>query len=649
MISKLLIANRGEIACRIIHSARSLGIRTVAVYSAADEQALHVELADEAVPIGPAPATQSYLRTDAILDAARATGADAIHPGYGFLSENPDFAEAVAATGLIFVGPSAQAIRAMGLKDHSKKLMEQAGVPVVQGYHGQENEPDFLAGEAQKIGYPVLIKARAGGGGKGMRLVECAADFAEALASCRREAEASFGDAHCLIEKFIQSPRHIEVQVFGDDHGNIVHLFERDCSLQRRHQKVIEEAPAPGMTPQLRAAMGAAAVAAARAVNYSGAGTVEFIVDGARFPKPDAFWFMEMNTRLQVEHPVTELVTGHDLVALQLSVAGGAPLPFAQDDLSLMGHAVEARLYAEDAATGFLPVTGPLTRLNFAKGAGIRIDTGVRQGDLVSPHYDPMIAKVIAHGPDRATAICRLKMALSDTRLAGTVTNRAFLVALLGEQDVRAGQVDTGLIGRNLAGLTKAPPLDDLATALAALALLRPDPTLALPGFRLWGAALQSVVLGAEPIEIFVSQDQDEAKITLPERVLTITQPSWHGERVNFQFDGRFTQADVLLEPQAVHVQLGSQTIVVPRTAPGKSQEVQRSGAIISPMPGLVSRVGVAAGDKVTKGAPLVSLEAMKMEHALTAPREGIVAEVRVAEGQQVAQGDLLLSLEPEH
>ncbi|MEO1720124.1 MAG: biotin carboxylase N-terminal domain-containing protein, partial [Pseudomonadota bacterium] len=407
MFKKILIANRGEIACRVVETARRLGVQTVAVYSEADANARHTAVADEAVCIGPAPVSESYLRGDAIIDVAKRTGAEAIHPGYGFLSENPEFVDQVTAAGLRFIGPSADAIRAMGLKDAAKALMETAGVPVVPGYHGDNQDPAFLAGEAERIGYPVLIKARAGGGGKGMRLVDNAADFSDALASAKREAAASFGDDAVLVEKYVSKPRHIEVQVFGDDHGNCVYLFERDCSLQRRHQKVIEEAPAPGMIADMRDAMGKAATDAARAINYSGAGTVEFIVDASDGLRADRFYFMEMNTRLQVEHPVTEAITGTDLVEWQLRVASGSPLPFTQDELSINGWAFEARLYAEDPANDFLPVTGPLRHLSFPPhdGSTVRIDTGVRQGDEITPHYDPMIAKIITHGPTRLSAL----------------------------------------------------------------------------------------------------------------------------------------------------------------------------------------------------------------------------------------------------
>ncbi|MEO0995149.1 MAG: biotin carboxylase N-terminal domain-containing protein, partial [Pseudomonadota bacterium] len=442
---RLLIANRGEIAARIARTARGLGIETVAVYSDADAGAVHVRSCDQAVRIGPAPVSESYLRADALLEAARATGADAIHPGYGFLSENPDFAEAVAAAGLAWVGPPATAIRAMGLKDEAKRRMEAAGVPVTPGYHGDTQDPAFLAERAAEIGYPVLIKASAGGGGKGMRLVETPDAFAEALARAQSEAASAFGNDRVLIEKFIQNPRHIEVQVFADSHGSTVHLFERDCSAQRRHQKVIEEAPAPGMTEALRAAMTGAAVRAAEAVGYVGAGTVEFIVDGSRMT-PDAFYFMEMNTRLQVEHPVTEAVTGTDLVAWQLAVASGAPLPLGQDQIRLSGHAVEARLYAEDPAHDFRPQTGRLTALRLSEA--VRVDTGVTEGDTVTPHYDPMIAKLIAHGPDREAAFARLGAALAESQLAGLTSNLGFLARLVADAEMRAGRLDTGLIAR---------------------------------------------------------------------------------------------------------------------------------------------------------------------------------------------------------
>ncbi len=467
MFHKILIANRGEIACRVIDTCRRMGVATVAVYSDADRAARHVEMADEAVHIGgPAPA-DSYLRGDVIIQAALDTGAQAIHPGYGFLSENPGFVDACQAAGIIFIGPSGDAIRAMGLKDAAKALMEKAGVPVVPGYHGANQDPEHLAGAADAIGYPVLIKAVAGGGGKGMRRVEAPKDFADALASAMGEARTAFGNADVLIEKYVEKPRHIEVQVFGDG-KTAVHLFERDCSLQRRHQKVIEEAPAPGMTAEMRAAMGKAAVRAAEAIGYSGAGTIEFIVDASDGLRADRFWFMEMNTRLQVEHPVTEAITGVDLVEWQLRVASGEPLPAAQDDLTITGHAFEARLYAEDVPAGFLPATGTLHHLAFPATA--RAETGVRKGDTISPWYDPMIAKVIVHGPTRAVALQQLSAALAGTEVAGTVTNLGFLGALARHKGFAAGDVDTGLIARDLEALVAVPDCPAAVKALAALA-----------------------------------------------------------------------------------------------------------------------------------------------------------------------------------
>ena len=466
MFRKILVANRGEIACRVMETARLMGVGTVAVYSDADRGAKHVAMADQAVHIGgPAPA-DSYLRMEVIIAAARATGAEAIHPGYGFLSENPEFVDMVQAAGLVFIGPSAAAIRAMGLKDAAKKLMEKAGVPVVPGYHGDNQDPEHLAGMAAEIGYPVLIKAVAGGGGKGMRRVDAAKGFAEALQSARSEAVKAFGNDAVLIEKYVQKPRHIEVQVFGDGQ-NAVHLFERDCSLQRRHQKVIEEAPAPGMTPEMRAAMGDAAVKAARAIGYAGAGTVEFIVDASVGLKPDRFWFMEMNTRLQVEHPVTEMITGVDLVDWQLRIAAGQALPMDQTGLEINGHAFEARLYAEDVPKGFLPATGTLDHLSFP--AGVRVDSGVRQGDTISPWYDPMIAKLVVHAASRDVALLQLERALAETEVAGSVTNLGFLGALTRHKGFVAGEVDTDLIQRDLASLTVEPEPDHKIRAMAVL------------------------------------------------------------------------------------------------------------------------------------------------------------------------------------
>ena len=469
MFDKILIANRGEIAVRIARTARALGVKVVAVYSDADAGAAHVAAADEALHIGGSAPAASYLKGARIIEAALETGAQAIHPGYGFLSENPDFVRAVEAAGLVFIGPSASAIDAMGLKDAAKALMETAGVPVVPGYHGANQDPEHLSGAADAIGYPVLIKAVAGGGGKGMRLVEAPGGFMDALASARGEAKTAFGNEAVLIEKFVSAPRHIEVQVFGDGE-KAVHLFERDCSLQRRHQKVIEEAPAPGMTEEMRHAMGQAAVRAAEAIGYKGAGTVEFIVDGSRGLRPDGFWFMEMNTRLQVEHPVTEAITGVDLVEWQLRVASGEALPKRQEELTITGHAFEARLYAEDVPKGFLPATGTLTHLEFAPGA--RADSGVRRGDAISPFYDPMIAKLITQGATRDIALKRMGQALAGTQVAGTVTNLAFLGALCAHEGFGKGEVDTGLIGRDLESLVTEETVRPATVAEAAMAAL---------------------------------------------------------------------------------------------------------------------------------------------------------------------------------
>ena len=478
MFAKILIANRGEIACRVMATARRLGIQTVAVHSDADADAKHVAMADEAMRIGPPPVAESYLRADAIIEAAKRSGAEAIHPGYGFLSENPEFVEAVEAAGLSFIGPPASAIRAMGLKDAAKSLMEKAGVPVVPGYHNANQDPEFLAAKAREIGYPVLIKARAGGGGRGMRLVTRPEDFSSALESAQREALAAFGDDRCLIEKFISQPRHVEIQVVADSHGNVVHLWERDCSLQRRHQKVIEEAPAPNMPEEVREAMGRAAVEAARTIGYVNAGTVEFIVDGSGPLRSDGFWFMEMNTRLQVEHPVTEAIFWVDLVDWQLRIANGETLPFTQEELEPMGWAFEARIYAEDTARGFLPATGPLEHLAFPVDATefshdheVRIDSGVREGDAITPHYDPMIAKVVARGMTRDDALNSLSRALDATKIAGTTTNLQFLRALASDEAFRKGDVDTGLIDRHSEELCRTPSPTDLDRAVAAVVI----------------------------------------------------------------------------------------------------------------------------------------------------------------------------------
>ena len=662
MFSKILIANRGEIACRVIATARRMGIQTVAVYSDADAAALHVQMADEAVRIGPAPVADSYLRGDVIIRAALATGAKAIHPGYGFLSENPDFVEAVMAAGLVFIGPSARAIRAMGLKDAAKALMEKAGVPVVPGYHGTDQDADHLAREALKIGYPVLIKARAGGGGKGMRLVERAQDFPAALAGAQREGLASFGDAAVLIERYVTNPRHIEIQVFGDSHGTVVHLFERDCSLQRRHQKVIEEAPAPGMTLDVRAAMGKAAVEAARAIGYSGAGTVEFIVDGSQGLRADGFWFMEMNTRLQVEHPVSEAITGLDFVELQLRVAAGEPLPFRQDDLTINGHALEARLYAEDVPKGFLPATGTLDHLRFPQGSAfergaVRIDAGVRQGDEITPWYDPMIAKIITHGPTREVALSRLRRALAECQVVGSVTNLDLLSALARHDGFTAGQVDTGLIGRDLGLLTagNAPAAGVVALAmLAELGGLGPpgsaDPWDGLANWRHWAADRLGAALlwdGARLDAGLTAYGAGNWQVEMGGETFVLGVVVQGGACLVQSGDHRW-QAQVVRSDGRITVFTDGRGYGFDRIIAEKADEqAQVSDRILAPMPGLVKLVGATAGQRVARGEVLVVLEAMKMEHSLTAPIAGRVVEVLVAKDDQVRDGSLLMRLEP--
>ncbi len=658
MFTKILIANRGEIACRVIATARRMGIATVAVHSDADADAPHVRMADEAVRIGPAPVGDSYLRPEAILEAARATGAQAIHPGYGFLSENPDFVDAVEAAGLVFVGPPASAIRAMGLKDAAKVRMVEAGVPVVPGYHGAAQDPGLLAEEAALIGYPVLIKARAGGGGKGMRLVEHPEDFADALEGAQAEGKASFGDAAVLVEKYVTAPRHVEIQVFADTHGNVVHLFERDCSLQRRHQKVIEEAPAPGMTDTVRAAMGAAAVEAARAIGYVGAGTVEFIADGSRGLRADGFWFMEMNTRLQVEHPVTEAITGLDLVELQLRAAAGEALPFTQADLRIDGHAVEARLYAEDPDRGFLPATGRLDRLRFPQAArfdhgAVRVDAGVREGDEITPWYDPMIAKVIAHGPTRAVALARLAAALDATQVAGTVTNLGFLSALIRHRGFAAGEVDTGLIGRDIELLTDGAAMPAHVPALAALVAAGldaapggSDPWDLLTGYRHWtgGSVQQLLAQHGDPLLVTL-EALGPGRWRHGDTDLSVTRD---GADLMVEAGGRRWRAGALRHDHRVTVfDGGTWEFTLPDPLDVGAGLGAGGDGIVAPMPGLVKRLRAEPGQSVTEGQPLFVLEAMKMEHTLTAPRDGIVAEVLVAEGAQVSDGDTLLVLEP--
>ncbi|MEI9850888.1 MAG: acetyl/propionyl/methylcrotonyl-CoA carboxylase subunit alpha [Sphingomonas sp.] len=641
MIASLLIANRGEIACRIIRTARAMGVRTVAVYSDADAKALHVREADEAVHIGPSPARESYLVGEKIVAAARATAAEAIHPGYGFLSENADFAEAVIDAGLVWVGPSPASIRAMGLKDAAKKLMQQAGVPVTPGYLGEDQAPDRLRAEADAIGYPVLIKAVAGGGGKGMRRVDAAPDFADALASCKREAASSFGDDRVLIEKYILSPRHIEVQVFGDTHGNVVHLFERDCSLQRRHQKVIEEAPAPGMDAATREALCGAAVRAARAVDYVGAGTIEFIADASEGLRADRIWFMEMNTRLQVEHPVTEEVTGVDLVEWQLRVASGEALPRRQDELSINGWAMEARLYAENPASGFLPSTGPLMHLMLPAHL-LRVDTGVEEGGAVTPFYDPMIAKLIASGRDRDAVIARLRGACQVTAVWPVKTNAAFLVRCLADADFVAGAIDTGLIARRGAALIpdNDPPE---AVCRAGAQAIAAAATGIVP--HQVGASLAGERQAAGPwMGLFGLRVSRTPQRTV--RVMIDETP------VAAEIDSPWSDLDAWIEVSGGTILSGVNDgrvfAIRPDRVEGTAAGAAGDGAILAPMPGRVTAVEVAAGDAVTKGQRLVMLEAMKMEHALTAPFDGIVAELNAEAGAQVSEGAVLARIEKE-
>jgi 3-methylcrotonyl-CoA carboxylase alpha subunit len=620
MLKSLLIANRGEIACRIIRTARRMGVRTVAVYSDADAKALHVRQADEAMHIGPSPARESYLVGEKIIDAAKATGAEAIHPGYGFLSENADFAQAVMDAGLIWVGPKPDSIRAMGLKDAAKKLMSDAGVPVTPGYLGEDQDPKRLKKEADAIGYPVLIKAVAGGGGKGMRRVDEGSQFDDALESCKREAASSFGDDRVLIEKYILSPRHIEVQVFGDSHGNVVHLFERDCSLQRRHQKVIEEAPAPGMDEATREAVCSAAVRAAKAVNYEGAGTIEFIADASEGLKADRIWFMEMNTRLQVEHPVTEEITGQDLVEWQLRVASGEPLPKSQDELSIDGWAIEARLYAEDPAKGFLPSVGPLD--HFDLGDEGRVETGVEEGDVISPFYDPMIAKLVTRGDSRQEAIGELASILDEAEIWPVRTNAGFLFNAVLHPKFGTGEIDTGFIERHLDELVPAAEPDEMIFRGAAVVALAMDedeePLAGLAGFRLNAPQRIAVALGRN----------GEFRTVVTGGEFAAVSGFRDEERVVAFYEGNAYEFDL-----AARGSVGGHGIA--------------DGVIAAPMPGKVTAIEVSVGDMVNKGQRLLTLEAMKMEHGLTAPFDGTVAELGVEAGAQVSEGATLARIEP--
>ena len=620
MFKSVLVANRGEIARRVFRTARRMGIATVAVYSEADVDATHAREADHAVLIGPAAARDSYLAQNKIIAAALASGAQAIHPGYGFLSENAEFAETVIAAGLIWIGPPTSAIRDMGLKDAAKSLMISAGVPVTPGYLGADQSEARLQAESDRTGYPILIKAVAGGGGKGMRRVDRAEDFAEALASCRREASASFGDDRVLIEKYVSRPRHIEVQIFGDQKGNIVHLFERDCSLQRRHQKVIEEAPAPGMTPETRATITAAAITAGKAVGYVGAGTVEFIADASEGLRADRIWFMEMNTRLQVEHPVTEAVTGIDLVEWQFRVAAGERLPLSQQQISLNGHAMEARLYAENPSAGFLPSIGVLD--HYRMPSGVRVDSAVEEGDEVTPFYDPMIAKLIAHAPTREGAGDLLAQACTEVEVWPVKTNAGFLARCLDHPDFISGDVDTGFISGRIDELATQPLPSDSLLSVAAAAFLdaagreTPTPWTHLTGFRVNATPQSSIrmFLDGKPIDA-----------PLPDGDL---------------------EADLLMTHESVVLFEAGETFVLCAQPPLRSLDaVSGNGAIVSPMPGKVVTVSVAIGDEVAKGQTLMTLEAMKMEHALVAPFDGVVEALSVSAGDQVSEGVALARL----
>lgn len=665
MFKKILIANRGEIACRVIATARKLGIKTVAVYSDADAQARHVKLADEAFRLGPPAPRESYLRSEAILAIARQTGAEAIHPGYGFLSENEEFAEACAAAGVVFIGPPASAIAAMGSKSAAKTLMEGAAVPLVPGYHGDNQDAAFLQQEADRMGYPVLIKASAGGGGKGMKIVEHSADFAAQLASAQREARASFGDDKVLIEKYLTKPRHIEIQVFADTQGEAVYLFERDCSVQRRHQKVLEEAPAPGMTDALRAEMGNAAVNAAKAIGYVGAGTVEFIFDTLT----GAFYFMEMNTRLQVEHPVTEMITGQDLVEWQLRVASGEPLPLKQHELRIHGHAFEARVYAEDPARDFLPQIGRLAHLaQPAASNHVRVDTGVESGDEISPFYDPMIAKLIVWDDSRERALDRLNHALADYEVVGLPTNLAFLRQLASHPAFAACELDTGFIARHHAQLIPPTPAVDSDTlALAALAELAQveaanlarrqhssdtaSPWWEADGWRLNQDNRHALHFRHGEQEYAVIAHYRDAGYLLEIGADKLeASGQLHGQRLHANLDGRRLQATVVRQAgKLTVVRAGSNTELEPfNPLLVGLQAAESGGGLSAPMPGTVVAVHVQAGEQVEKGTPLMILEAMKMEHTITAPMAGVVEEVFFQKGEQVREGAVLLAIKPQ-
>jgi 3-methylcrotonyl-CoA carboxylase alpha subunit len=675
MFNKILIANRGEIACRVAATARRLAIQTVAVYSDADAGAKHVAACDEAIHIGGSAPKDSYLRWEKIIAAAKATGAQAIHPGYGFLSENEEFAQACAAAGLVFIGPPASAIKAMGLKAESKQLMEKAGVPLVPGYHGADQDPALLQREADRIGYPVLIKASAGGGGKGMRAVDKAEDFAAALASCKREAINSFGDDAVLVEKYVLRPRHIEIQVFGDTHGNYVYLFERDCSVQRRHQKVLEEAPAPGMTPELRARMGQAAVEAARAVNYVGAGTVEFIVEqpgGYAHPEQMKFYFMEMNTRLQVEHPITEAITGQDLVEWQLRVASGEKLPLAQDELKILGHAIEARICAENPDNNFLPATGTLhvyglpacTTFERADGA-VRVDSGVRQGDSISPFYDSMVAKLIVHGATREQALARMDTALAQTHIVGLTTNVQFLRHVVTSPSFAQAQLDTALIPRESAVLFKQEKVGlQMATASMVAQTLVSEHTLATKvdasgwidpwaqrdGWRSHGASHRDFMLEfhSEPHTArFTRLHGGGLQLTIDGNTAPLHYAPLVGGALDVRYGDLRSTVNLYKNGEVAHVftaQGATQIVAIDALAHAGETHAE-VGRLTAPMPGKVVSFSVKAGDAVKKGQALAVMEAMKMEHTIAAPADGTVAELLFAPGDQVTEGAELLKL----
>ena len=666
MFKKILIANRGEIACRVAATAKRLGIQTVAVYSDADAQAKHVAACDEAVHIGGNAPKDSYLRWERILDAAHQTGAHAIHPGYGFLSENEDFANACAQAGLVFIGPPASAIRAMGLKAESKQLMEKAGVPLVPGYHGTDQNPELLQSEADRIGYPALIKASAGGGGKGMRLVEKREDFAAALASCQREAINSFGNDAVLIEKYVLRPRHIEIQVFGDTQGNVVYLFERDCSVQRRHQKVLEEAPAPGMTPALRAKMGEAAVAAAKAVGYVGAGTVEFIVEqpgGYDQPEAMQFYFMEMNTRLQVEHPVTEAITGEDLVEWQLRVAAGQPLPKRQDELQIIGHAIEARICAENPDNGFLPATGTLhvyrkpACSSFAI-SDVRVDDGVREGDAISPFYDSMIAKLIVHGDTREQALARLDAALAQTQIVGLSSNVQFLRHVVKSEAFAQAKLDTALIEREKAVLFQQTAVPTpLAVAIAVAqqlqaeqALETADPFSRRDGWHSHGTVRRSFTFVQDSATIqavltYGHHGTPQLQVGDVEAPLH-WQPQGDGLLVEFAGARSTAQVHVTGEARHIFTPRGAAVLQLQDPLAHAGEGHSEGGRLTAPMPGKLVSFAVKAGDTVTKGQALAVMEAMKMEHTIAAPADGVVQELLYAPGDQVAEGAELIRME---